>query len=80
VYLHPLRHRGFERRLFTFYGGASLELGNVFGEIGDVRLRELIPAGSLFLGADTLLGPAYVGLGLAEEGERTVFLVLGRVF
>jgi hypothetical protein len=33
---------------------------------------------SLFMAIDTALGPFYVGTGLAEGGQRTLFLYLGR--
>jgi NTE family protein len=59
------------------YVGASLE----YGSIGDdADLGEGIAAGSLFLGVDSFLGPAYLGLGLAEGGESTAFMFLGRRF
>jgi len=80
VYLHPLQPRSLETRLFTWYGGASLEIGNVFNEWRDITLADLHPAGSAFLGVDTFLGPAYLGVGLSEGGEQSVFLVFGRVF
>jgi NTE family protein len=80
VYFLPLQSRGLESRALTWYGGASLEFGNAFAELGDVSLPLLHPAGSLFLGVDTFLGPAYLGYGLSEGGEHSVFMVLGRVF
>ena len=80
VYLHPLQPRSLETRLFTWYGGGSLEIGNVFNEWRDITLADLHPAGSAFLGVDTFLGPAYLGVGLTEGGEQSVFLVFGRVF
>ena len=80
VYLHPLQPRSLEPGLFTWYTGGSLEIGNVFNEWRDITLKGLHPAGSLFLGADTIFGPAYLGVGLSEGGETSVFLVFGRVF
>lgn len=80
VYLHPLESRSLDTRLFTWYSGASLEIGNVFDEWRDITLEGLRPAGSAFVGADTLIGPAYLGVGLAEGGETSVFLAFGRVF
>lgn len=80
VYIHPFRPRSLQRELFTWFGGASLELGNVFAELDDVRLDDMRTAGSAFLGVDTFLGPAYLGVGFAEGGETTAFLIFGRVF
>jgi hypothetical protein len=34
----------------------------------------------VFLGVDTLIGPSYLGVGLSEGGETSVFLVFGGVF
>lgn len=63
--------------LMPAYLGASVE----YGAIGDeADLEDGIAAGSLFLGVDSFLGPAYVGLGLAEGGESTAFMFLGRRF
>ena len=80
VYLHPLQVRSLKPGLLTWYAGASLELGNVFQEWRDITLEGLHPAGSLFLGVDTFIGPAYLGIGLIEGGQTSVFLVFGRVF
>ncbi|MSR63447.1 MAG: hypothetical protein EXS08_13470 [Planctomycetes bacterium] len=80
VYLHPLQGRSLESRPFTWYAGGSLEVGNVFNEWRDITLKGLQPAGSMFLGVDTIIGPSYLGVGLAEGGETSVFLVFGRVF
>lgn len=34
-------------------------------------------SGSIFLGADTFLGPAYFGLGIGEAGRWSLYLLLG---
>jgi hypothetical protein len=34
----------------------------------------------VFLGADTPLGPAVLGFGLAEAGRSSLFLAFGRVY
>ena len=61
------------------YLGASLEatwasLGVDLESDGKVR-----PSGSLFLGADTFLGPAYIGWGQAFSGDQpgAPYLLLG---
>jgi NTE family protein len=63
--------------LMPVYVGASMEYGAI-GEEAD--LEDGIAAGSLFLGVDSFLGPAYLGLGLAEGGESSAFMFLGRRF
>ncbi len=80
VYTHPFSRSGLERKLFTWYGGISAELGNVFPEFSQITWGDLKPSGSLFLGVDTLLGPFYLGYGMTEGGNQNVFLVLGRQF
>ncbi len=34
-------------------------------------------SGSLFLGADTFIGPAYLGMGFAEKGRFTLYMMIG---
>lgn len=59
------------------YAGASLETGNAWKDSSDVSLSDLRLAGSLFVSADTLLGPVYLALGLADGGRSRVYLSLG---
>jgi NTE family protein len=80
VYTHPLSSSGLERRVFTWYGGASAEIGNVFSDFNKINWDDLKPSGSVFLGVDTLFGPLYLGYGMTEGGRQNVFLVLGRLF
>jgi NTE family protein len=80
VYTQPLSATGLERKIFTWYGGASVELGNVFSDFDAIEWAELKPSGSIFLGVDTLFGPLYLGYGATEGGNQNVFLVLGRLF
>jgi len=80
VYTIPLTRSGLERKVFTWYAGASVETGNVFDEVEDVAWNDLLPSGSLFLGVDTLFGPMYLGYGLTDGGEQSAFLVFGRPY
>lgn len=59
------------------YVGATLEAGNTWFRSEDVGLSRLIWAGSLYGAADTILGPLYLGWGIAEQGNNTFFLSLG---
>lgn len=63
---------------YPLYLGSSLEAGNVWNQKDRVSLDDLIYAGSLFLGIDTSLGPAALGLGATDQGEKTLFLFIGR--
>jgi NTE family protein len=59
------------------YAGASLEAGQMHGRIDGLPDRGTMWSGSLFLGADTFAGPAYVGLGFGEAGRVSLYLLLG---
>ena len=62
------------------YAGFSLETGNTWQEKEDIKLNTFIPAGSVFLGLDTFLGPIYVAYGYAEGGRDAFYFFLGRGF
>jgi NTE family protein len=57
--------------------GATVEAGNVWDRTRDIGLSSLIWGGSLYGAADTILGPVYLGWGVAEEGRNTFFFSLG---
>ncbi len=61
------------------YLGGSLETGAVTAQRNEL-LSSLILAGSVFVGADTPVGPVYLGYGMAEEGNTAAFLFVGRPF
>lgn len=62
------------------YAGFSLEAGEVAADIRDFKLSHVFYGGSVFLGADTLIGAMHLGVGLGEGGEAAVYLQLGPVF
>ena len=62
----------------AIYIGGSLETGNAWANRDDMAWSSLRHAGSLFLAADTPLGPAYLGLGAAQGGHSAIYLFLGR--
>ena len=74
------------------YVGGSVEAGNTWAcrtktqptedELGcskGVSFVDMYTAGSVFLAADTWLGPFYVGWGYASGGHRSFYLYLGRI-
>lgn len=66
--------------LFTrgaFYG-ATLEAGNAWASARQARLGDLRSGMSLFVGADTGLGPMYFGLTYAPLGSTGLYLFIGR--
>jgi NTE family protein len=63
----------------AIYVGGSLEAGNVWPNTGAISSSDLYGAGSVFLAADTWLGPFYVAWGIATNGQRSFYLYLGRL-
>jgi len=61
-----------------FFVGGSLEAGNAWARRDDVSLRDLRLAASVFVGADTGIGPLYLALGRAPKGGSAVYLFIGR--
>ena len=76
---------GYYRRLtqallFTrgaFVGG-TLEAGNASNHSGDLRPGSWRHGMSLYIGADTGLGPVYLGLTYAPKGSAGLYLFIGR--
>ena len=62
------------------YVGMSVEAGNVWQNMADAKFTNLHKNASLFLGADTLLGPVYLGSGFDDRGNQSFYLFLGRTF
>jgi NTE family protein len=60
------------------YFGASLEAGALQETERLLTEPGTLYGGSLFLGADTWLGPIYLGLGLSGAGDGAAYLMLGR--
>ena len=61
----------------VFLGG-SLELGNAWDDRDAVNLRRLRVGSSVYLGADTGVGPFYLALVHAPKGYTGLYLLLGR--
>ncbi|MBB1269325.1 patatin-like phospholipase family protein [Shewanella sp. SR44-3] len=62
------------------YIGMSLEGGNAWYDRELVDLDDLIYSGSLYLGTDTTWGPAALGFGLSDNGEKAFYLFIGKNF
>ncbi len=59
------------------YLGATLQYGNVFQDKDDIDLSDLKLAGSVYLGLQSVVGPLYIGYGLAESGTHRVYFSIG---
>jgi NTE family protein len=80
-----LLETAFYRRLgdITFlpiYTGFSLEAGNAWQQRDEIRSSNLRYAGSIFIGADTFMGPLYFAIGATDRGEAAVYLNIGKTF
>jgi len=62
------------------YTGFSLEAGNVWLETSDINTDNIRLAGSVFLGADTFLGPIYIAVGATDKGESAFYFNIGVSF
>ncbi len=61
-----------------FFFGGTIEAGNIWQQRADMRLADLRTGMSLYLGADTGLGPMYLGLTYAPKGTTGLVLFIGR--
>ncbi|MGD8375621.1 MAG: patatin-like phospholipase family protein [Acidobacteriota bacterium] len=64
----------------ALYVGAAVQAGNVWPTSSDVDASELLLSGTVFFGAETIVGPVYVGWGLTEGGSSSAYVFLGRLF
>jgi NTE family protein len=62
----------------AFFVGASAEAGNAYATRDELHATSLRAGMSLFFGADTALGPLYMGLTHAPRGQTGVVLFIGR--
>ncbi len=62
----------------AMFAGASLEAGNAWLDRSDIRWKGLRTGSSLFVGADTGLGPLYLSVVHAPKGYTGLYLFLGR--
>lgn len=69
-----------DRLPFPLYVGASVETGNAWQDTDDVNFDSLRFGGSVFVGLDTPLGPAYLAYGIAEDGNTATYFFLGQRF
>jgi NTE family protein len=61
-----------------FFIGGTLEAGNVWASRQAARLADLRSGASVYLGADTGVGPLYLGLTYAPRGSLGLALFIGR--
>jgi len=62
------------------YLGASFEMGNVWSQRSQVTFGSARKDGSVFFGADTYIGPAYLAAGYDQSGSVALYVFVGRAF
>ena len=67
-------------RFLPAYAGVTLEAGNVWFVSDDIGVDDLRYSGSLFIGAESPLGPLYFALGYSDSGDAAAYLYLGNPF
>ncbi|MDO9559671.1 MAG: patatin-like phospholipase family protein [Syntrophales bacterium] len=80
VYLQKIAGHGLTAFKIPVYLGGSLEKGNAWNKSEDIRFSSALWAGSVFVGADTYIGPLYFAGGFAEGGHSSLYLYLGQTF
>ena len=62
------------------YAGGSMEAGNAWPVGIRPAWDDLRPAAALFVGADSVFGPFFLGYGRSDTGDGSFYLFLGRPF
>jgi NTE family protein len=57
--------------------GGTFEIGNVYKRPDGTSARGVLTGGSIYLGANSMLGPVYLAYGLSEGGRSTWYLTIG---
>lgn len=60
--------------------GTSMEAGNVYPSFSRIGFDDIVYAGSVFAGADTPIGPIFLGLGYNDEGRQSLYFTIGSFF
>ena len=66
--------------LLKTYAGATLEAGNVWDYSSDIGLDDLRYSASIFVGAETPIGPVYLALGHSDSDDTAVYFYVGNPF
>lgn len=79
IYQHNLGHK-MPLSNMPVYLGLSLEAGNVWYKQKDINLDDLIYSSNIYLGTDTVFGPAALGFGYTDTGESAIYFFIGTRF
>lgn len=64
----------------NLYLGASCEAGNILADGIRIHRNDLIYAGSIFVAADSIIGPIHIGIGHSDQGDNAVYLYVGKFY
>ncbi len=64
---------------FGFFAGGSVEVAHIQTDIETINDSPIITAGSVFVGADTPLLPMYLGFGLNDQDQQSIYIAVGRI-
>lgn len=74
-------HRILEGSIFEgAYSGISLEASRIGNPLVPGNSEDWLKSASVFIGADSPLGPVYLGYGRAEDDNHSFYFYLGRPF
>jgi NTE family protein len=69
-----------EVQFLPAYAGITLEAGNVWNFRRDAGFDDLRYSGSLFIGAESPIGPLYFAIGHNDGGDTAVYFYVGHPF
>jgi len=64
----------------SVFAGISLETGGAFDRGAPVSRDTLRYAGSVYVGAKTVIGPVFLGYGVADGGSNRIYFSIGQRF
>lgn len=67
-------------KLAQAYVGATLEAGNVWNYKSDIALDDLRYSASIFVGANSPIGPVYFAVGHSDNGDTSAYFYVGNPF
>lgn len=80
VYRRRLNQANAQAFGVPLYAGISLEGGNVWADPDLASSSDITLAGSVFVSADTLMGPVYLAYGRSDRDRQSLYIFLGRPF
>ena len=80
-YTYEIKDGGFFGTLNApLYAGFSLESGQAWDNGDKFDYDTLHKSGTIYVAADTFLGPFYLAYGFSDDGEQSAYLYLGEKF